>query len=50
MYTNLAFGIPGHYGRVASKSRLAVKFAVDVKAGVIDHGYMGNMGVGTLLM
>ena len=46
VYTDLAFGIPeGHYGRVASKFRLAVKFAVDVKAGVINCGYTGNVGV-----
>ena len=30
---------PGNYGRIASKSGLALNYGIDVKAGVVDRGY-----------
>ncbi|GFX81229.1 deoxyuridine 5'-triphosphate nucleotidohydrolase [Trichonephila clavipes] len=36
---------PGHYGRVAPRSGLAVKNFIDVGAGVVDEDYRGNLGV-----
>uniref|UniRef100_A0A8C6T7W0 Deoxyuridine 5'-triphosphate nucleotidohydrolase n=1 Tax=Neogobius melanostomus TaxID=47308 RepID=A0A8C6T7W0_9GOBI len=36
---------PGHYGRVAPRSGLAVKHFIDVGAGVVDEDYRGNVGV-----
>lgn len=46
VFTDLAFSIPdGCYGRVAPRSGLAVKFFIDVGAGVIDPDYRGNVGV-----
>ena len=36
---------PGHYGRVAPRSGLAVKRGIDVLAGVVDSGYRGEVGV-----
>lgn len=44
--TGLAVAIPdGHYGRVAPRSGLAWKHAIDVGAGVIDSDYRGPLGV-----
>ena len=44
--TDLAFQIPdGYYIRVAPRSGLALKRQVDVKAGVVDGDYRGNVGV-----
>jgi dUTP pyrophosphatase len=44
--TDLAIAVPpGHYGRIAPRSGLAVKFFVDVGAGVIDCDYRGAVGV-----
>lgn len=44
--TGIAIAIPdGYYGRVASRSSLAVKFHVEVGAGVIDAGYRGELKV-----
>ena len=39
-------GIPeGDYGRIASKFSLALDYGIDVKAGVVNRGYRGNIGV-----
>ena len=44
--TDLAFAIPtGYYGRIASKSGLAIIHGITVEAGVIDPDYHGNLGV-----
>eukprot|EP01004_Peranema_trichophorum_P010638 NODE_9452_length_590_cov_33.184154_g8817_i0.p1 GENE.NODE_9452_length_590_cov_33.184154_g8817_i0~~NODE_9452_length_590_cov_33.184154_g8817_i0.p1 ORF type:complete len:174 (-),score=34.48 NODE_9452_length_590_cov_33.184154_g8817_i0:69-536(-) len=44
--TDLAIAVPeGTYGRVAPRSGLAVKFHIDVGAGVIDADYRGNVQV-----
>ena len=44
--TGISMAIPtGYYGRVAPRSGLAVKFGIDVLAGVIDSGYRGEIGV-----
>ena len=46
VYTDIAIGVPvGHYGRVAPKSGLTLKYHVTVLAGVIDPDYTGNVGV-----
>ncbi|KAI1723215.1 dUTPase domain-containing protein [Ditylenchus destructor] len=36
---------PGHYGRVAPRSGLAVKHFIDVGAGVVDEDYRGELKV-----
>lgn len=42
--TGIAVRIPiGYYGRVAPRSGLAVKFGIDVLAGVIDADYRGQL-------
>lgn len=44
--TKLTFGFPqGLYGRIASRSGLAVKKDIEVGAGVIDRGYRGEIVV-----
>lgn len=44
--TDLSIDIPwGTYGRIAPRSGLALKHAIDVGAGVIDWDYKGNIGV-----
>ena len=36
---------PGYYGRIASKSRLAIQNQVHVGAGIIDPNYKGEIKV-----
>ena len=44
--TQIKLGIPlGHYGRLASKSGLAILHHLHVGAGVIDPNYMGEIKV-----
>ena len=44
--TQIKCGIPpGYYGRIASKSRLAIKNQVHVVAGIIDPDYTGEIKV-----
>ena len=44
--TDLALGFPkGVYGRIAEKSGLALDYEISIKAGAIDPGYRGNVGV-----
>ena len=44
--TNISIEVPpGHYGRVAPRSGLAVKQGINVMAGVIDADYRGKVGV-----
>jgi dUTP pyrophosphatase len=44
--TGIKIDIPkGYYGRVASRSGLAVKHNLEVGAGVIDNGYHGEIMV-----
>ena len=44
--TGLAVAIPpGHYGRIAPRSGLAVKHGLDVLAGVVDSQYRGEVHV-----
>ncbi|XP_055307202.1 deoxyuridine 5'-triphosphate nucleotidohydrolase-like [Sitodiplosis mosellana] len=46
MKTDIQIEVPyGTYGRVASRSGLALKNFIDVGAGVIDQDYRGNVGV-----
>ena len=43
--TGLAVAIPpGHYGRIAPRSGLAMKQGLDVLSGVIDADYRGEIG------
>jgi dUTP pyrophosphatase len=44
--TDLAMRFPlGTYGRIASRSGIALKASVDTKAGVIDRDYRGNIQI-----
>ncbi|XP_012670261.2 deoxyuridine 5'-triphosphate nucleotidohydrolase, mitochondrial isoform X1 [Clupea harengus] len=44
--TDIQIAVPsGCYGRVAPRSGLAVKYFIDVGAGVVDEDYRGNVGV-----
>jgi len=44
--TDLAIALPaGVYGRIAPRSGLALKYGMDVGAGVVDPDYRGNVGV-----
>ena len=46
IFLDYALGIlEGNYGRIVSKSGLALDYSIDVKAGVVDRGYRGNVGV-----
>ena len=46
IFLDYALGIPeGDNGRIASKSSLALDYSIDVKAGVVNRGYQGNIGV-----
>jgi dUTP pyrophosphatase len=43
-HTGIAMEIPeGYYGRVAPRSGLALKFGIDVLAGVVDSDYRGEI-------
>ena len=40
IFLDYGLGIPeGNYGRIASKSGLALNYSIDVKAGVVHRGY-----------
>lgn len=44
--TGLYISLPeGTYGRIAPRSGLALKYGVDVLAGVVDQDYTGEIGV-----
>jgi len=44
--TGVKVAIPiNHYGRIAPRSGLALKYGIDVMAGVIDSSYRGEIGV-----
>ena len=44
--TDIAVSVPpGTYGRIAPRSGLATKHAIDVGAGVVDSDYRGAVGV-----
>ena len=46
IFLDYALGVPeGNYRRITSKSGLALNYGIDVKAGVVDRGYRGNVGV-----
>ena len=46
IFTNLALTPPeGYYAQLMSKSGLMVMYKLEVKAGVIDPDYIGNIGV-----
>lgn len=44
--TGISISIPeGCYGRIAPRSGYAYKFGIEVLAGVIDSGFLGEIGV-----
>ena len=44
--TGVKVAIPiNHYGRIAPRSGLALKYGIDVMAGVIDSSYRGEIGI-----
>ena len=46
IFTDLAVSAPkGYYVQLMSKSGLTVSYELEVKAGVIDPDFMGNLGV-----
>ena len=46
IFLDYTLGIPErNYRRITSKSGLALDYGIDVKAGVVDRGYQGNIGV-----
>ena len=46
IFLDYALGIPeADYGRIASKLSLALDYSIDVKAGVVNRGYQGNIWV-----
>ena len=46
VFTDLAIAPPeGYYAQLMSKSGLTVRYELEVKAGVIDPDFTGNMGV-----
>ena len=46
IFLDYALGIQeGNYGRIVSKLGLALNYGIDVKAGVVNRGYRGNIGV-----
>ena len=46
VFTDIAVQIPdGYYGQVTAKSGITTLHGVDVRVGVIDPDYMGNIGV-----
>lgn len=46
MLTDIAIQIPaGYYGQIAPKSGLATLHEIDIRVGVIDPDYTGNIGV-----
>ena len=47
--TGIAMAIPhGHYGSIRPRSKLAVKYGIDVLAGVVDSSYRGEIMVSLL--
>lgn len=47
--TGIALAIkPGRYGRVAPRSGLAVRYGIDIHAGVIDSDYRGEVRVAAI--
>ena len=46
IFLDYVLGIPeGNYRRIMSKLGLALDYSIDVKAGVVNRGYRGNVGV-----
>ena len=44
--TGICIEVPeGYYGRIAPRSGMALKYGIDVMAGVIDSDYRGEIGV-----
>ena len=44
--TGICIEVPeGYYGRIAPRSGIALKYGIDVMAGVIDSDYRGEIGV-----
>ena len=46
IHTDLVLGFPkGVYGHIAEKSGLALDYNISIKAGAINPGYRGNVGI-----